>query len=312
MTARWRRWLGGTHSEVVTAPLLDRHEIAQVLAHGRRLDPLADAPASEFAAGDIPTRRAGSGMEFDDSRPYAHGDDARHINWRLTARTGTTYVKVYLEERRPCGFILLDRRAAMRFATAGRLKVTQAAITALRFAAAAVQRGAPVGALVLDPGAHWLEPRHGEAGSRAVIDAAAAPAPPLDQIDEPTLAGTLSHLNARLRPGCDVLLLSDFADLDEACLPHLVRLAAEHRVRAVQCSDPAETDLPDAGLLELAAARGGEAVTVDSHQAPLRSGFRTLAQRQSQQLTAWLNGTGIRCQRLATVDDALSLALWGP
>lgn len=310
MTAFWRRWRSGDAHAPVRQPLLNRQEVARILAHSRRADALAGARASEFAAGDIPTRRAGSGMEFDDNRVYAHGDDARHINWRLTARTGTPYVKVFQEERRPCAFVVLDRRAGMRFATVGRLKVTQAAVVALRFAAAAVERGTPVGALVLDRGVRWLEPRHGETGLRVVLDAAVAAAPPLEAASAPALADTLNHLAVRLRPGCDLLLLSDFADLDDDCTPHLVRLGTEHRLRAVRISDPAETTLPDAGVMEFAARDGTFAV--DTHLPRLRSAFRERAQREAQAQRARFSAAGVQPQSLSTEDDALALPLTPP
>lgn len=304
-----RHWLGAARSAAVDAPVLQQQEVAQILARGRHLDALAGAPASEFSAGDIPSRRAGSGMEFDDNRPYAAGDDARHINWRLSARAGTTYVKVFREERRPCAFVLLDRRPAMRFATAGRLKVTQAAILALRFAAAATARGAPLGALVLNAEASWLPARHGDTGLRALMHAATAPAPPLQDVDEPALSDVLSQLAARLRPGCDLLMVSDFVDLDDRCLTHLARLGDEHRVRALQVTDPAEIDLPDAGVMELTRASGGTALAVDTRQAVLRETYRQLAQAQMQTQRGWFAAAGVGLRRISTVDDALTTAI---
>lgn len=300
---RLRSWLGAGRTDPLQAPLLDQREIAVLLARGRTLDTLAGAPASEFAAGDIPTRRPGSGMEFDDNRLYQVGDDARYINWRLTARTGTPYVKIFREERRPCAFVLLDRRANMRFATAGHLKVRQAAAAALLYAAAAVQRGTPVGGLVLDPQPRWLEPRHGETALRALLEVAVAPAPPLEQASEPSLAEILSQLAVRLRASADVVLLSDFSDLDDDCLPHLVRLGNEHRVRALQLSDPAEFALPEAGLLELANARGGAVLAVDSQRQGLRNAFARLAQQRSRWQRQALTAAGILARGLSTVDD---------
>lgn len=283
-------------------PLLDSDEVAHWLAQGANLDVLAGAPASAFVAGDRSTKRAGSGMDFDDSRLYEHGDDARHINWRLTARAGSPYVKVFQEERRPCAFVLLDRRAAMRFATTGRLKAHRAAAAAITFAAAAAHRGAPVGGLVLDPDPHWLEPRHGELGVSRLAGAAAAPAPPLDVHHEPALADVLEQLVARLRPGCDLLLLSDFIDLTETSVPTLLRLTREHRVSALQILDPAEIILPDAGPLEVAAATGGGSMSLDSHRADLRRTFEGLARQQMQTQADWFASARISLQTRTTAE----------
>lgn len=300
-----RRWLRNSSHDVLHAPLLDGDEVARLLAQSRNLDLLAGAPASEFVAGDIATRRAGSGMEFDDNRPYQSGDDARYINWRLTARAGSPYVKIFREERRPCAFVVLDRRAAMRFATVGRLKVHHGAAAAILFAAAAAHHGAPVGGLVLDPHPRWLEPRHGESGLRLLADAAAAPAPPLDGVSEPALADVLNQLAARLRPSDDVLLISDFADLTETCVPTLVRLVSEHRVRVLQISDPAEFALPDAGLVEVAGAAGGAAMAIDSHRDELRRAFESLAQDRAHAQAQWFAAAGIGLHRLSTAETLL-------
>ncbi len=294
-------------------PLLDSEQIADLLARSANLDVLTGAPASTFVAGDRETRRPGSGMDFDDNRLYQPGDDARHINWRLTARAraGSAYVKVFREERRPCAFALLDRRAAMRFATTGQLKVQHAAAAAITFASAAQQRGAPVGALVLDTTEYWLAPRHGAIGLRHLIRTAAAPAPPLDVATQPTMADALAQLAARLRPGCDLLLLSDFIDLTESSVATLLRLNREHRIRALQILDPAEITLPDAGVLEIAAANGGAPIAVDSHRADLRRSFEERVRQRLQAQARWFANAGIAVRVLSTADPFQPATLIG-
>ncbi len=302
LPAVWGRLVRSTAVRPEQQPLLDSEQIAGLLARSAKLDVLAGAPASTFVAGDRETRRPGSGMELDDNRPYEPGDDARHINWRLTARAGSAYVKVFREERRPCAFTLLDRRAAMRFATTGHLKVQHAAAAAISFAASASQRGAPVGALVLDPVECWLPPRHGAMGLRHLIRTAAAPAPPLDAGTQPTMADALNQLAARLRPGCDLLLLSDFIDLTESSVATLMRLQKAHRIRVLQILDPAEITLPDAGVLEISAASGGAPIAVDSHRADLRRRFEEQVRQQLQAQTRWFSNAGIAVRMLSTAD----------
>lgn len=303
------RWLRGSDAPTVHAPLLDAARIAHLLALGRNRTLLAAAPASRFVAGDIAAKRPGSGMEFDDNRPYEVGDDARYINWRLSARAGTPYVKVFRQEHRPCAFVIVDRRAAMRFGTVQRLKIQQAAAAAILFVSAAVHRGAPVGGLMIEAGPQWLEPRHGDTATRSLVQAAARSAPPLERPSEPTLDEMLKHAAARLHPGCELLLISDFNDLDPAGAATLVRLSRDHRVRALHISDPAEFALPDAGVLELAAASGGDAVAVDSHRAGLRAAFAALVNARLQTQLNHLSGAGIRYRTLSTADELSPQAL---
>lgn len=301
-----RGWLSGRAADASRAPLLPPEEVAQLLAQGARTDLLSGAPASAFVAGDVAARRPGSGMEFDDNRPYAIGDDARFINWRLTARTGSPYVKVFREEHRPCAFVVLDRRAGMRFATVGRLKAQQAAAAAIVFAAAAVRRGVPAGGLILEADPRWLEPRPGEQALRHLTHGAAAAAPPLpDRGAEPTLNDMLMQLSARLRPGCDILLLSDFIDLTESSLALLLRLTAQHRIRALRIWDPAEMQLPEAGALQLAPATGGAGLSIDTGRTDLRQRFAQLAQVQWQRRADWFAAAGIALQSLSTAEPFL-------
>lgn len=302
---RLGKWLQSTDRQAVHAPLLTRTEIARLLALGRNAS-LAAAPASDFVAGDIAGKRPGSGLDFDDNRPYEPGDDARYINWRLSARTGSPYIKLFRQEYRPCAFVVLDRRAAMRFATRGKLKVQQGAAAAVLYAAMAVRRGAPVGGLLIESQPRWLPPKQGESALRSLVQGASAAAPPVEQPHEPTLDETLQQLAARLPAACKVWLISDFADLEEASAATLVRLGREHDVRGIWISDPAEHTLPDAGIVELSANAATPGIAWDSHSDAMRTRYCALAAQQRQSQTQWFLAAGIPITHLSTMDGVVS------
>ena len=105
-------------------------------------------------AGSYLAKTKGRGMEFDEARHYQPGDDIRAIDWRVTARTGTTHTKLYREEKERPIFILADLSENMRFGTQLLYKSVQAAHLASLIAWAAKERGDRIGGLVFNQTSH--------------------------------------------------------------------------------------------------------------------------------------------------------------
>lgn len=267
------------------APLLSKADIAALrnLA-GRPQDPLQPHLVQRRPAGEYPSPFRGSGLDYEDSRAYQPGDDLRFMHWRLTARTGEAYMKQFREERRPNRFIMVDRRAAMRFGTRTRLKVTQAAQAVVLYTYAALARNWSVGGLVFESKIRWVENFHGQQNALALVDASVAPCPPGTAADpQPAFGFALKLLLERLTPGASLILISDFADLQTGDLPALLQLTARHDVQALQVLDPAELDLPDAGRLRLEDPAGQRRVIADTGQADFRHRFHDTAKAHYEQ-----------------------------
>jgi len=126
----------------ILSPLLSPQQLQQLYLDASRRPPAAanQAQVSSTRIGDHHGQRHGAGMDYDDSRQYHPGDEPRHINWRLSARSGELQVKRFREERRPLCCVLLDRRNAMVFGTRRHLKVSQAARVAASTSFAASQQ----------------------------------------------------------------------------------------------------------------------------------------------------------------------------
>lgn len=254
----WRRRV----SPSVEQPLVDAATLAELERHAQSL-PWSligfERPASHPLVGEALSAYRGRGLEFVENRAYQPGDEPRLLNWRLYARAGQLYTKVFAEERRPQVFLLVDRRAAMRFGTRRQLKVTLAVKIALSYAFQARQQGLAVGGLILDAAPDWYPPALGEAATQAFLQSLASGCPPLDfGSDQPEFEESLHGLSHRVPSGCFVLLVSDFSDLDpDRAMGSLHRLAAQHTVTAIQILDPVERQLPTGGdfLIEDAEAR---------------------------------------------------------
>ncbi|MCE5232579.1 MAG: DUF58 domain-containing protein, partial [Xanthomonadaceae bacterium] len=124
--------------------------LAELIALRHAALRLRPAPRARVpAAGVHPSRAHGRGMDYAESREYQPGDDIRALDWRVTARTGRAYTKLYREERERSLLLLVDTHPALRFGTRVRYKSVQAARAAALAAWAAQRQGDRVGALAL-------------------------------------------------------------------------------------------------------------------------------------------------------------------
>ncbi len=265
------------NTEVTQQPLLRREDLlvlyqrVQALLASERLAP----EVIQRQQGEQRSIYRGSGLDYEESRAYQPGDEFRFMNWRVTARTGVMHMKVFREERRPGVVVLLDRRAAMRFGTRMRLKVTQAVRCAAVAGFMAQVRQASFTAFWLDTQLHGLDPVTQEEGMFHVLHSLAEPCPPVfTPVHELHLSQALHRLNTMLTPGSRVILISDFRDLDSSCRGELLHLAARHDVQAVQITDAAELNLPSAGELYLRDFVRRDTTRVDSQDAVLRENYR--------------------------------------
>lgn len=288
----------------VFPPLLTDTDMQALYARARHAAPLPAAHLLEQRqAGDVPSRYRGAGLDYADSRPYQPGDEPRYFDWRVTARTGKPYSKQFREERRPAVFILLDRRSRMRFGTRVRLKAAQAARVAALVAFAALQQGWTVSGVVLETQPYWLPASTDSHAVWEFVRHAAAACPPVSAADDPSLARILPLLTPQLARGTHVYLLTDFADLDIACEPHLLQLLQHHPLFAVQVLDTAECELPDAGLLTLQGL-DGIAHLVNLADNKVRETFRQHAAALHDALEQRLRGWGCTYVRLLAAVDA--------
>jgi len=255
--------------------------------------------------GETPSPQRGQGLEFEENRPYQAGDPSRLLNWRAFARSGELSTKVFAEERRPQLFLLLDRRAGMRFGTRRQLKAALAAKIAACYAYQAQAQALSVGGVVLEQTTEWFAPAQGENALQTLIAALAAPCPPLEfECAQPGLEASLRLLLHRLPPGCLVLVLSDFADLDpDSALPLLSELASRHTVQAIQILDPVERRLPTAGdfLIDDPASR--RPLRIDSRNALQQTLYAEAADDGNARLRACLDSCGIAFRSCTTEDD---------
>jgi len=245
----------------------------------------------------------GRGMEYAESRPYAAGDDARHIDWRLTARSGRTHTKLFQAERERITLLVADTASALYFGTRTRFKSVQAARAGAIAAWAAQRSGDRIGALrgsLRDPP---VSPLGGTRGVLRVLDALARwyAQPPRDDLG---LEHALLAAARLLRPGARVIVLADPLSIESIAQGRLAALAAHHDLLVLLPTDPLELE-PPRGLMPFAidGARIELDLATRELQAAWRQQFALRIDAQSQRLR--LLGAGTRTLR--TDDDPETL-----
>ncbi|MBF0380102.1 MAG: DUF58 domain-containing protein [Magnetococcales bacterium] len=254
----------------------------------------------------------GRGMTFAESRPYQSGDDARHMDWRVTARTGKAYTKLFQEERERSIFIFVDFRSPMFFATKGRFKSVQAARTAAWVAWAARNNNDRIGGLIFSEQQHWeLRPKTGDKSVLRLIHTLSSAASfsfnggkDRTTNGEIPLTQSLVRLRRVVKPGSQLFLLSDFRNLDHTGEAHLKQLAKHNEIVIVFYYDPLERSLPKPGLYPVDFGRGIQ--TLNTRNTKSRDHYQSQfnhRQEHLMELCRKLNGYFLT---ISTTDDAIT------
>lgn len=265
--------------------------------------------------GDLRTLFRGLGLDLADLREYQHDDDVRHIDWNVTARMGTPYVRQFHQDREATAWFLLDVSPSIDFGATGRTKRDVLIDAVAVFGRLVGSHGNKVGAILYDRAVEAVVPArcgrgallqllhrlivHANDGAPPATDRAqAAPAGPTD------LARLLRHADAALRRRSMVFVISDFI-----CPPGwagaLGRLAQRHDVLAIRLVDPLERELPGVGLMVMQDAETGEQLLVDTSARGFRRRFEAAAAAREAQLRIAFGDAGVDALELATDEDLL-------
>ena len=225
---------------------LDELIALAALAHGGGLARSRRSPA--LRSGAVSSRWRGRGVDFRESRIYQPGDEIRHMDWRVMARSGKPHTKLFEEEREQGLLLALDLNPGMRFGTRVRFKNVQAARAAALLAWTAAAAGDRIGALGFGGGSDGeVKPAAGRRGVLRVLRAIRDWDAAADTARREPLSRALVRLRRLLRPGMRLVLLSDGFSFDAAAATLLPQVAARHDVALVLVRDPLELAAPPPG-----------------------------------------------------------------
>ncbi len=231
----------------------------EVLRQVKRIELRARRLVNTLFSGEYRSVFRGQGIEFAEVRAYQHGDDFRSIDWNVTARMGSPYVKTFEEERELTLLLVVDRSGSVEFgrpATKSEIAVEVAAVLAL----AAARQHDRVGAVIFSGGIdHVVPPGKGRTHALRVIRDLLAFTP---QDRGTNLKAALAYVARLLRHRSIVVILSDFRA--RGWEQQLCRVAVRHEVIAITVDDSRESRLPETGWIELEDAESGTKMLVDT------------------------------------------------
>ncbi len=266
----------------------------------RRLDGLLQ--------GDYRTLYRGSGLDLADLREYQHHDDVRYIDWNVTARLQTPYVREYNEARELAGWLLLDLSGSVDFGSQRITKQSLARDFCAVLARLLTRRGNRVGAILYGAGIEAIIPARGGRTQVLQILHRIATRPPAPRSPGTDLGALLAAAQRMMARRSLAFVVSDFLAVpgwEQA----LGRLAQRHEIVAVRLVDPLERALPDLGLLVMQDAETGEQLFVDTHERALRRRFGQAAGRREQALRASFWRAGVDALELSTDEDLVDAIL---
>lgn len=252
--------------------------------------------------GDYRTLFRGYGLDLADLREYQYHDDVRHIDWNVTARLQTPYVREFNEEREVAAWFLLDLSPSVDFGSEQVKKraVSTEFVTVL--ARLLTRHGNRVGAMFYGGEVDTVIPTR--SGRRHVLHILHG------MLNRPEVRQSApTDLNQLLRPAYDIIrrrslvfIVSDFISRP-GWAETLAHLARRHEVIAVRLYDPLEMELPDLGLLVIQDSETGEQIFVDTHDKGFRKRFAELAVKREEELRTAFRRAGVDALELATDDD---------
>ena len=244
----------------------------------------------------------GGGIDFAELREYQPPDDIRHIDWNVTARMDTPYVRQYLEDREVTAWFLLDLSPSMVFGALERRKDSVMVDFVGVLARLLTRNGNRVGAILYDNNVEFAIPPRGGRPQvlRLINDIQKQQSSPGGEMTN--LANLLESAYNSIKRRSLIFLVSDFI-----CLPGwekaLDRMNRMHDLLAVRLWDPREIDLPDVGVVLVEDSETGAQLSVDTSDRGFRKRFHDAARRREAELSSTFKRAGVDQLPLSTEED---------
>ena len=267
------------------------------LAITRRLDGLLHGEHQAFTAG--------AGFESGDARPYQPGDDARRIDWSLTARSNEVHVRNTIADRELETWLVVDTTASLDFGTAAWEKCDLALTAAAAFSLLGARSGNRTAALIFDGATtRIVPPRVGRDAAMHLLRRIEQRTPVVAGTSTTTtgLAQAIRQTCAAARRRGRIVVISDLID-NGPWAQELRAASARHDLVVVEVSDPREWSLPSVGLLTLVDPETGRRTEVQTNDSRLRARFQAAAENRRRETSTAVRSSRARLLRLSTDRD---------
>jgi uncharacterized protein (DUF58 family) len=265
----------------------------------KRIEIATRKMVSDVMSGQYKSQFKGQGMQFSEHRLYVEGDDIRHIDWKVSARTRDPMIKKYEEERELTVFLVVDVSKSGDFGSAGKLKAEVAAEIGGMLSYAAMYSGDKVGALLFAGEVELIvPPKKGQMHSLRIIREILG--------HESTTPGTelksaLEAAGRIMKHSGVVFVISDF--MSKGYESALNRLGRRHDVIAISVADPREREIPNIGQILLTDPESGEERLVDTGSYAFRKWHKEWVAAQDLQNQQAFRSGQVDVLKISTQED---------
>ena len=280
-------------------------EVNEILKKVKKIEIKTKAISQHLFSGEYHSAFKGRGMSFSEVREYSYGDDVRHIDWNVTARTNYPHIKVFEEEREMNIMFLIDCSRSALFGTSEYLKSDYITELCAVLAFSAIQNNDKVGAILFtDEIELYIPPKKGKKQILRIIR---------ELVDmETTHSGTnieqaLKYLSNVSKKKATVFILSDFIDsgYEEA----LKITSRRHEIIGVQIYDKGERELPNLGLIKTRDQETGASITIDTSSKSERAKYTAAFDDRTLKLKETFSQMKGNLLNLSTAEDYIKALL---
>ena len=269
------------------------------VAEVRLLEIKSKKLSNHLFSGEYHTAFKGVGMVYKDTKTYSQGDDIRFIDWNVSARMGSTYSKVFEEERELSVFLLIDASASTIYGTGVRSKKERIADIASLLSFSAAKNNDKTGMIICtDKVEKYIPPRKGRNHVLFMMQVLLKTGVKSLKTD---ISKALIYLNNNSRHRSIVFILSDFADKGYA---QALRIAAKkHDVIGIRIYDKTEEVMPNIGLIKLDDSEGGTTKWVDTNENYCRINWKKQQEKIASEAEMNFKKAGADLLQISTSDD---------
>ena len=271
----------------------------------RKIEIKTKALSHQIFAGEYHSAFKGRGMAFSEVREYQYGDDVRSLDWNVTARMNTPYVKVFEEERELTVVLLVDISRSGLFGTSVRTKREQIAEIAATLAFSAILNNDKVGCILFtDKVEKFIPPAKGRTHFLHIIREILEYEPQDNGTD---IAGALRFLTGAIKKKCTAFILSDMLDVEADGSPRyeeaLKVAVGRHDISVIRVTDPREKSIPNMGLVHVKDAETGAARWVNTGSRKVRMAYSSWFTNATENANRLMIRYSVDHVDIATDDD---------
>lgn len=241
----------------------------EILKKVRKIEIKSRGLTNNIFAGEYHTRFKGVGMTFSEVRGYQYGDDVRAIDWNVTARYNTPFIKLFEEERELTVMLLIDVSGSVSFGTTDKFKREQIAEIAAVLAFSAIQNNDKVGVVFFsDRVEKYIPAKKGKSHILRIIRELLSFEPMGKATD---IAEALKYFTNAQKRRCTAFIISDFISTDYEKALSIAN--NKHDIVALQVYDRRETTLPNMGMMKVKNNETGSYFWVNTSRRKVREGY---------------------------------------